>query len=94
MGGHCDRPFVLPLATLTILVYNVAMDTVRFSIELPADLVTWLDAEAEANQRSRNRQIVYILQTLKTQNETRRNMQDERWLDMQARKFPPGDRIG
>jgi len=70
------------------------MDTVRFSIELPADMVTWLDAEAETSQRSRNRQIVYILQTLKLQSEIRHNMLDERWLDMQARKFPPGDRIG
>jgi len=70
------------------------MDTVTFSIELPADMVTWLDAEAETSQRSRNRQIVYILQTLKLQSEIRHNMLDERWLDMQARKFPPGDRIG
>ena len=70
------------------------MDTVRFSIELPADLAAWLDAEAQRDQRSRNRQIVHILQTLKLQSEVRHNMLDERWREIQARKFAPGDRIG
>lgn len=70
------------------------MDDVRFTVAIPQDLIDWLDRQAEEQNRSRNKQLVNILQTLKTQSETRRNMQDERWLDMQARKFNPADRIG
>jgi hypothetical protein len=86
--------FKYPLRFSPFWCIFIGMATRRFSVELEDDLCAWLDAEARIQNRSRNRQLAYILQTIKTQNEIRHNMQDERWLDMQARKFPPGDRIG
>lgn len=73
------------------------MTDIRFTVSIPQelkDLVDWLDAQAEQQHRSRNRQIIHILQELKAQDDVKNDMRDERWLDMQARKFPPGDRIG
>lgn len=76
------------------ILQHKTMTTKRFTIELDTELCEWLDAEAQCQQRSRNGQIAHILQIIKTQSEMRHNMLDERWREVQARKFTYGDRIG
>ena len=38
-----------------------------FSIRLSADLLAWIEAEAKAEQRSRNGQIIYMLEAYRQQ---------------------------
>jgi hypothetical protein len=82
------------IAILTKMVYIMAMGDISFTVRIPQELADWLAADAQHNQRSRNRHIAHILQTIKTQSEMRHNMRDERWQQIQARKFPESERVG
>lgn len=60
----------------------------RFTITLPPDLNTWLEAQAWLNHRSKSGQVAAFLSQLKSQQENRPrfSMADEQWGVMKGNK--------